>query len=438
MSCRSGIIRKVRTARWDRFGRPSELPKYGLSGFPDDLVVRCRQGRTGSASDLEGFSAHGAILPPACARSRRRRAERRAVSSRARAADGGHEAHGISAFGDLKYPADFDHFDYVNADAPKGGMFSPIPSTRAYNQSYQTFNSLNAYILKGDGAQGMEHDVLAADGARRPTSRTRCTASSRSSVRISPDKLTYRFTLRPEARFHDGSKLTAHDVAFSLTTLKTKGHPPDRGADARHGRRPRRSTTRRWSSPSRRTRARDVPLLCRRPADLLEGLLRDAAVRRDDAGYAARLRALQGRASSRSTATSNSTASRTGGAPIFRSTRGRYNFDTVRYEYYRDRDVAFEGFTGKNYLYPRGIHLARLGDALRFSRRQGRPRQARDAARRNAVRRAGLVHQHAPRQVQGPPRARGADLRVRFRMDQQEPSCTAPTSARIRCSRIRT
>ena len=45
------------------------------------------------------------------------------------------------------------------------------------------------------------------------------------SVRISPDKLTYRFAIRPEARFHDGSKLTAHDVAFSLNTLKEKGHP---------------------------------------------------------------------------------------------------------------------------------------------------------------------------------------------------------------------
>ena len=45
------------------------------------------------------------------------------------------------------------------------------------------------------------------------------------SVRISSDKLTYRFTMRPEARFRDGSKLTAHDVAFSLNTLKEKGHP---------------------------------------------------------------------------------------------------------------------------------------------------------------------------------------------------------------------
>src|SRR5262249_54613835 len=78
--------------------------------------------------------------------------------SPARAADEapGSEVHGISAFGDLKYPADFKNFDYVNLAAPKGGMFSTIPSVRSYNQSYQTFNSLNAFILKGEGAQGMD------------------------------------------------------------------------------------------------------------------------------------------------------------------------------------------------------------------------------------------------------------------------------------------
>src|SRR6476646_2172397 len=74
----------------------------------------------------------------------------------ARAADGAAAVHGISVFGDLKYPADFHHFDYVNPAAPKGGTFSLIPSVRAYNQSYFTFNSFNAYILKGEGAQGMD------------------------------------------------------------------------------------------------------------------------------------------------------------------------------------------------------------------------------------------------------------------------------------------
>src|SRR6201991_1292390 len=140
------------------------------------------------------------------------------------AENGGTEAHGISVFGDLKYPADFHHFDYVNVAAPKGGMFSLIPSVRAYNQSYQTFNSFNAYILKGEGAQGMDmtFSPLMVRAGDEPDAMYGLAAKS---VQISPDKLTYRFTLRPEARFHDGSKLTAHDAAFSLTALKTKGHP---------------------------------------------------------------------------------------------------------------------------------------------------------------------------------------------------------------------
>ncbi len=118
----------------------------------------------------------------------------------------GAELHGISAFGDLKYPADFKNFDYVNVAAPKGGLFSTIPSTRNYNQSYQTFNSLNAYILKGEGAQGMDltFAALMARAGDEPDAMYGLVAKS---VQISPDKLTYRFTLRPEARFHDGSKI---------------------------------------------------------------------------------------------------------------------------------------------------------------------------------------------------------------------------------------
>src|SRR6266700_3241018 len=66
------------------------------------------------------------------------------------------ERHGVSAFGDLKYPPDFKHFDYVNPNAPKGGMFSHMGATKQFNQNFLTFNSLNTFILKGDAAQGME------------------------------------------------------------------------------------------------------------------------------------------------------------------------------------------------------------------------------------------------------------------------------------------
>src|SRR5262249_32896978 len=66
------------------------------------------------------------------------------------------ERHGVSSFGDLKYPPDFKHFDYVNPEALKGGTFSQVGSNRVFNQNFLTFNSLNIFILKGDGAQGME------------------------------------------------------------------------------------------------------------------------------------------------------------------------------------------------------------------------------------------------------------------------------------------
>jgi microcin C transport system substrate-binding protein len=62
--------------------------------------------------------------------------------------------HGISSFGDLKYPADFKQLDYVDVNAPKGGVFSQIGPSRQFNQNFLTFNSLNSYILKGDAAQG--------------------------------------------------------------------------------------------------------------------------------------------------------------------------------------------------------------------------------------------------------------------------------------------
>jgi microcin C transport system substrate-binding protein len=266
----------------------------------------------------------------------------------AQAADVGGEAHGISAFGDLKYPADFHHFEYVNLDAPKGGMFSLIPSVRAYNQSYQTFNSLNAYILKGDGAQGMDMTFvpLMVRANDEPDAMYGLAARS---VQISPDRLTYRFTMRPEAKFHDGSKLTAHDAAFSLNSLKTKGHPliivqmrdfvsAEAVDDAT------------LVVTFAKGRARDVPLYvaglpifskayyASRPFDessldipLGSGpykvgkfeVNRYVEFERVKDWWAADL-------------------------PVC---RGSYNFDVVRYEFYRDRDVAFEGFTGKNYLY---------------------------------------------------------------------------------------
>ncbi len=134
------------------------------------------------------------------------------------------ETHGLSIFGDLALPPGFSHFSYVNPNAPKGGEISLQVSSTSGNQNFTTFNTLNTYILKGDGAAGMGliFDSLMAGSGDEPDSLYGLAARA---VMISADKATYRFLLRKEARFHDGSPLTARDVAFSLNTLKTKGHP---------------------------------------------------------------------------------------------------------------------------------------------------------------------------------------------------------------------
>lgn len=266
----------------------------------------------------------------------------------AAASEVGAEMHGLSVFGDLKYPADFHHFDYVNANAPKGGVFSTLPTVRTNNQSYFTFNSLNAFILKGEGAQGSDltFATLMARAADEPDAVYGLAAKS---VRISADKQVYQFTLRPEARFHDGSRLTAYDVAFSANILKEKGHPlivvqlrdmvkAEALDDAT------------LAVSFAEKRARDVPLFV---ASLPIFSKAYFATRNFEEST------LETPLGSGPYKVGKFEVNRYieyervrdwWGADLPVS-RGTYNYDVVRYEFYRDRDVAFEGFTAKNYLF---------------------------------------------------------------------------------------
>ena len=133
--------------------------------------------------------------------------------------NGAKTLHGLSAFGELKYPADFPNLAYVNSDAPKGGMFSQLVGSGG-----STFNSLNAFIVKGDRANGMEL-TFASLMARAFDEPDAVYLLAADELNVSPDGLVFRFRLRPGITFHDGSEITASDVAFSLTTLKSKGHP---------------------------------------------------------------------------------------------------------------------------------------------------------------------------------------------------------------------
>ncbi len=258
------------------------------------------------------------------------------------------ESHGLSAFGDLAYPPDFPHFSYVDPGAPKGGVFSQIGPDRLYNQNFLTFNSLNSFILKGDAAQGMQltFATLMVPSGDEPDAMYGLAAAK---VRRSADGLTYEFFLRPEAKFHDGTRLTAQDVAFSLNILKAKGHPlisqslrDFLGAKANGD-----GSVVVTFAPKR---ARDVPLFvaglpifsrayyAQKPFDqsTLDVPLGSGAykVGRFEVGRYIEYDRVKD----------------WWGADLPVS-RGQNNFDTQRFEYYRDREVGFEGFTAQNYLF---------------------------------------------------------------------------------------
>jgi microcin C transport system substrate-binding protein len=274
-----------------------------------------------------------------------------ALASAVAPAIGGEEAserHGMSAFGDLKYPPHFAHFDYVNPDAPKGGVFSHVGSSRAFNQNLLTFNSLNSFILRGDGAQGMEL-TFASLMMRAEDEPDALYGLAARAVQISPDGLTYRFLLRPQIKFHDGGPITAHDVAFSLNVLKEKGHPVAQQLlrDMTSAQAIDDGSISVAFAPNR---ARDVPLFVAalpifsrsyytaRPFDetTLEPPLGCGPykVGRFEAGRFIEFERVKDWWGI--------------GLPV---ARGRNNFDLLRYEYYRDREIAFEGFTARSYLF---------------------------------------------------------------------------------------
>lgn len=130
-------------------------------------------------------------------------------------------SHGLSIFGDLKYGPDFKHFDYVNPSAPAGGEMSLQISSAAGNQNFSTFDTLNIFSRRGNGAAGMGmiFDSLMTGASDEADSLYGLVAKS---VRRSADGLAYRFQLRKEARFHDGSPMWAQDVVYSLGVLKSE------------------------------------------------------------------------------------------------------------------------------------------------------------------------------------------------------------------------
>ncbi len=125
-----------------------------------------------------------------------------------------YSGHAMAMHGEPKYPPDFRHFDYVNPDAPKGGTLR-LGVTG-------TFDSFNPFVIKGNAFSNIGVETLTTGSDDEPFTRYGLIAES---MEWPEDRSWVTFTLRPEARWHDGSPITIEDVIFSLETLKTKGQP---------------------------------------------------------------------------------------------------------------------------------------------------------------------------------------------------------------------
>ncbi len=114
-----------------------------------------------------------------------------------------------------KYPANFQHFDYVNPDAPKGGTLR--------QQSVGGFDSFNPFIPKGNAVGvGLIYDSLTYHSPDEPFTEYGLLAER---IDKAPDNSYVRFILNPKARFHDGTPVTAEDVIFTFNILLEKGDP---------------------------------------------------------------------------------------------------------------------------------------------------------------------------------------------------------------------
>lgn len=122
----------------------------------------------------------------------------------------------ISHFGNAKYPTDFKHFDYANPNAKKGGTikFATVGS----------FDSLNPFILTGNSANGLNYtyDTLLTKSLDELSTYYGLLAKD---INITPQDKSVTFTLNENATWRDGTNITSHDILFSYQTLKEKGHP---------------------------------------------------------------------------------------------------------------------------------------------------------------------------------------------------------------------
>ncbi|MFN0218544.1 MAG: extracellular solute-binding protein [Hyphomicrobium sp.] len=242
--------------------------------------------------------------------------------------------HGLSIFGELKYGPDFTHFDYVNPDAPKGGRMVTMGTSGA-----TTYDTFNQYIQKGDAAQGLDFlfDSLMARAQDEPDAAYGLIAKS---ADVAADGMSVTFKLRAEAKFSDGTPVTVDDIVTSFKLLKEKGHPSIsltlrdvESAEAVD------AETVRYAFTGELTR--DLPLIVATLPVLSKAFyatqpFEETSLKPPLGSGPYLIKSFQPGSSVTYARRDDYWAK---DLPV---NRGRYNFDEIRYDYYRDRNIELE------------------------------------------------------------------------------------------------
>ena len=248
-------------------------------------------------------------------------------------------SHGISLYGDLKYGPDFRNFDYVNPDAPKGGALVQGTSI--------SFDTLNPFTLKGTAAPGLGimYDSLMVSSADEPSSHYGLIARS---IEYPTDRSFAIFHLDPRARFQDGTDITADDVVFSFNILMEKGSPVYRQYYAQV------DTVEAIDDLTVRFNFkpgnnRELPMIVAdlsiMPKHYWEG--RDFSKTTFDAPVGSGAYKIQSMEAGRRITYERVKDYWAADLPV---NRGSNNFDTIRYDTYRDLDVERQAFFAGEYL----------------------------------------------------------------------------------------